>query len=182
MLQKGVEMSSIDSYLKSIIRDVPDFPKPGIIFRDITPILSDNEAFRKVVRALLSRYTDKKITAVVVIESRGFLFGAPVAYELGASLVPLRKKGKLPYKTVETSYDLEYGTAAVEMHIDAINKGDRVLVIDDLLATGGTAAAACELVEKQGGTVVECAFVVELGFLNGRKKLKTPVFSLVRYN
>lgn len=172
----------MDSYLKSIIRDVPDFPKPGIIFKDITPILLDSKAFKKVIDAFVERYAGKKIDAIVGIESRGFLFGAPLAYNLGAGCILVRKKGKLPYKTVEMSYDLEYGSATIEMHIDSVRKGDNVILIDDLLATGGTAAAACELLKKQGANIVECAFVVELGFLDGRKKLPYDTHSLVIYN
>lgn len=168
--------------IKSKIRDVPDFPKKGILFKDITPLLQDRKVFAKVVDALAKRYAAEKIDAVLGIESRGFLFGAALAYRLGTSLVPVRKAGKLPYKTVQTSYDLEYGSATVEMHVDAVSKNGRVVVIDDLLATGGTASAACELVEKLGGKVVECAFVVELAFLKGRDKLKgREIFSLVEY-
>lgn len=168
--------------IKSKIRDVPDFPKKGILFKDITPLLQDRNAFAKVVECLAERYAAKKIDAVAGIESRGFLFGAALAYRLGVALVPVRKAGKLPYKTVQTSYDLEYGSATVEMHVDAVAKNGRVVVIDDLLATGGTASAACELVEKVGGKVIECAFVVELGFLKGRDKLQgREIFSLVEY-
>ncbi|MDP2600419.1 MAG: adenine phosphoribosyltransferase [Deltaproteobacteria bacterium] len=173
---------NIDQLLKSKIRDIPDFPKPGIIFKDITPILQDPQVFKKVVDAFAERYSGKKVDVFVGIESRGFIFGAPLAYELGASFVPVRKVGKLPYKTVQESYDLEYGSATVEMHVDAVHKGQRVVVIDDLLATGGTANATCRLLEKQGAHVLECAFVVELGFLEGRKKLPgRDIFSLVRY-
>lgn len=171
----------MESLLKSAIRDVPDFPTPGIIFKDITPILSNGRLFGKVINEFAKRYAAKNIDAIVGVESRGFLFGAPLAYKLGKSCVPVRKKGKLPYKTVEMSYDLEYGSATIEMHVDAVSHGQRVVVIDDLLATGGTAAATCELVEKQGGRVVECAFVVELAFLKGRDKLKRDVHALVKY-
>lgn len=171
----------MDSYLKGIIRDVPDFPKPGIIFKDITPILSNSEAFQRVIDTFVERYAGKDIKAVVGVESRGFVFGAPLAYKLGCGCILIRKKGKLPYKTVETSYDLEYGSATIEMHIDAVKPGDKVIVIDDLLATGGTAAATCELLEKQGAKIVECAFVVELAFLNGRDKIKQEICSLVTY-
>lgn len=172
----------METLLKSTIRDVPDFPKPGIIFKDITPILSDSKIFGRVIDSFAEHYASKKIDAIVGIESRGFLFGAPLAYKLNASCIPVRKKGKLPYKTVEVSYDLEYGSATIEMHVDAIMPGQRVLVVDDLLATGGTAAATCELIEKQGGKIVECAFVVELAFLNGREKLKHNVHALVKYS
>lgn len=169
--------------LKDYIRDVPDFPKPGIIFKDITPLLQNIEIFKMVIDDLCKRYRDKKIDVVAGIESRGFLFGTPVAHELNTSFVPIRKAGKLPYKTIKKSYDLEYGSATIEMHIDAVKKGQNVLIIDDLLATGGTAEAACELVKQQGGNVIECAFVVELGFLKGRDKITSaPTFSLINYD
>ena len=172
----------LTALLKSKIRDVPDFPKPGILFKDITPVLQDRKLFAEVIDAFGERYLDKKIDTIVGVESRGFLFGAALAYRLGCSLVPVRKSGKLPYKTIQASYDLEYGSATVEMHIDAIRKGERIIVIDDLLATGGTADATCRLVEQHSGKIVECAFVVELTFLNGRDKLKgREVFSLVQY-
>lgn len=181
--KKGtVTGGDMETYLKGIIRDVPDFPKPGIMFKDITPILTTPEAFRRVIDTFVERYTKMGIDAVAGVESRGFLFGAPIAYRLGAGCVLIRKKGKLPYKTIETSYDLEYGSATIEMHVDAVKPGDNVVVIDDLLATGGTAAATCELLQKQGANVIECAFVVELAFLNGRGKLGQNVCSLVTYN
>jgi len=177
------EEKSMEAMLRENIRDIPDFPKPGIIFKDITPLLQNHAAFSATISTLVDRYRDKRIDVVVGIESRGFLFGAPLAHQIGASFVPLRKKGKLPYKTVDMSYDLEYGTATVEMHTDAIGKGQRVLVIDDLLATGGTASAACELVRKLGGELVECAFVVELAFLGGREKIKgVPIYTMVSYS
>lgn len=178
---KEEKMSGLDEYLKGVIRDVPDFPKAGIIFKDITPVLENKDAFKKVIDSLCERYSGKKIGAFVGIESRGFIFAAPLAYLLGASCVLVRKKGKLPYKTIEKSYSLEYGTATIEMHIDSVKKGEQVVVIDDLLATGGTASAACELVKQQGGKIHECAFVVELTFLNGRDKLNEKVHSLVKY-
>ena len=172
----------METMLKENIRDIPDFPKPGIIFKDITPLLHNHEAFSATIASLVERYGDKGIDIVVGIESRGFLFGAPLAHQIGASFVPLRKKGKLPYETVDMTYDLEYGTATVEMHTDAIGKGQRVLIVDDLLATGGTAGAACELVKKLGGEIVECAFIVELSFLNGREKIEgVPVYSMISY-
>lgn len=173
---------TMEATLKAKIRDIPDFPKPGIIFKDITPILSDSAVFNRTIDVLADRYRSKKVDAIAGIESRGFLFGSALAYRLGLPFVPVRKKGKLPYKTVSASYDLEYGSATIEIHIDAISPGQKILVIDDLLATGGTAAATCDLVEKVGGYVVECAFVVELCFLNGREKLKSDVHALVRYN
>ena len=172
----------IDTYLKGIIRDIPDFPKKGIIFKDITTILLDPTAFRKVVDAFVSRYKEMRIDAIACVESRGFVFGAPLAYLLGTKYVLARKKGKLPYKTVEVSYDLEYGSETLEMHEDAIRKGDRVLVMDDLLATGGTATATCKLCEKLGGNVVEAAFVIELEYLGGRKRLPCNAYSLVKYS
>lgn len=173
---------NLTELIRSKIRDIPDFPKPGILFKDITPLLQEREVFAKVIDAFAERYASKKIDDVVAIESRGFIFGSALAYRLGAAFVPVRKKGKLPYKTVENSYSLEYGTATVEIHTDGIAKGNRVVIVDDLLATGGTAQATCQLVEKLGGTVVETAFVVELAFLNGRNKLKgREIFSLVQY-
>jgi len=172
----------METLLKRHIRDVVDFPKPGIVFKDITPLLQNHEVFSKIIETLAERYQAEGIHAVIGIESRGFLFGAPLAHQLKTSFIPIRKKGKLPYKTVDMSYDLEYGSATIEMHEDAIERGQRVIIIDDLLATGGTAEAACKLIERQGGKVVECAFVVELAFLNGREKIKSPVHSLVKYD
>lgn len=172
----------MEAFLKKHIRDVPDFPKPGIVFKDITPLLQNHAAFDRIIQSFVDRYAPQGIDAIVGIESRGFLFGAPLAHQLGASFIPVRKKGKLPYTTVDISYDLEYGSATIEMHTDAIRKGQKVVVVDDLLATGGTAGAACQLVRGQGGEVVECAFVVELAFLGGRDKIpNTAVHSLVSY-
>ncbi len=172
----------LEQYLLQAIRDVPDFPKPGIVFKDITPILSDPIAFRQVTKFFLERYQRKTIDSIVAIESRGFLFAAPLAHQLGIPLHLARKKGKLPYSTIEESYSLEYGTAAIEMHTDAVKDKHRVLIIDDLLATGGTASATAKLVERLGGTVTECAFVIELAFLPGRKQLADyDVCSVVRY-
>ena len=173
----------MEALLRKHIRDVPDFPKPGIIFKDITPLLQNPEIFKGIIRAFKERYAVQKIDAIVGIESRGFLFGAPLAHELGAAFVPIRKKGKLPYQTVTMSYDLEYGSATIEMHIDAVAQGHKVVVVDDLLATGGTAEAACKLIECQGGHVIECAFVVELAFLGGREKMGARnVYSLITYS
>jgi adenine phosphoribosyltransferase len=170
-------------HLKQFIRNIPDFPKPGILFRDITPLLSNPGAFRETVDALRNRYEGKRIDKVVAIESRGFVFASPVAYRLGAGFIPLRKPGKLPSETISESYALEYGEAALEIHSDAIRPGDRVLILDDLLATGGTAAAAISLVKKLGGEVVELCFVIELKSLRGRDKLDgTPIFSLLTYD
>ncbi|GAB6141952.1 adenine phosphoribosyltransferase [Methylosoma difficile] len=168
--------------LKSKIRDIPDFPKPGIIFKDITPLVKDPAALRLAVHQLLFPFLGRDITAVAGMEARGFIFGSLVAWELGLPFIPLRKPGKLPYDVQSVEYDLEYGSATLEAHIDAVNANDRVLVIDDLLATGGTAKASCELIEKLGGTVEACAFVVELDFLEGREKLKNyEVHSLLHY-
>jgi adenine phosphoribosyltransferase len=169
--------------LKSAIRDIPDFPKPGIVFKDITPILGDGQLFQSVIDHLGDEAEKVNPSRVVGIDARGFLFGAAVAYKLGLGCVPIRKKGKLPYTTVGSSYQLEYGEAEVEMHIDAINPGERVVLIDDLLATGGTAAAAVNLVQQVGGIVGGALFVIELEFLHGRKRLPPdiPAYSLVQY-
>ncbi|MCS7259607.1 MAG: adenine phosphoribosyltransferase [Anaerolineae bacterium] len=169
--------------LASLIRDVPDFPVPGILFKDITTLLRNAAALREVVTLLSGRYADAQVDIVAAIESRGFIFGAPLAVQLGAGFVPVRKPGKLPAQTISESYTLEYGTNTLEMHVDAIQPGQRVLVVDDLLATGGSARAAVNLVERLGGKVVGLAFVVELDFLNGRQKLVGyPVHSLVHYS
>jgi adenine phosphoribosyltransferase len=164
------------------IREIPDFPKPGILFRDITPLLETPAAFQRVMDVLEERYADCSLDRIVAIDARGFLFGAALADRLGVGLAIVRKPGKLPFRTVRQEYDLEYGTDAVEMHVDAVSPGHRVVVIDDLLATGGTAAAATALVRQQGAEVVECAFVIELAGLHGREKLTgVKVFALVRY-
>ncbi|MBL7155643.1 MAG: adenine phosphoribosyltransferase, partial [Candidatus Omnitrophica bacterium] len=166
--------------LKKIIRNVPDFPKKGIVFRDITTLIGEKGAFKEVVDELVKRYENKKIDYVVSVESRGFIFGAALAHKLQCGLVPVRKKGKLPAATHSATYDLEYGKDTLEIHKDAFEVGKRVLILDDLLATGGTTNAAIELVKKLGGKIEEAAFVIELGFLNGREKIKdVPVFSLV---
>ena len=169
--------------LRTAIRDIPDFPKPGIVFKDITPILGEADLFRNVVDALAEEAEDAKPSKIVGIDARGFLFGAAVAYKLGVGLVPVRKRGKLPYKTIGSTYELEYGDAAMEMHVDAIEKGERVVLIDDLLATGGTSGAAVDLIQKIGGSVGSALFVIELAFLNGRRKLPpdVPVRSLISY-
>ena len=167
--------------LESFIRNVPDFPKKGILFKDITPLLADPAALREACSRLASPFAEKGVTRVVGIESRGFLFGTPVAERLGAGFVPIRKPGKLPAAKVSQRYDLEYGTDEIQMHADAVAAGDRVLLIDDLLATGGTMAAACQLVRRLGATVVGVAFVIELGFLHGRDKLAGyDVHSLIK--
>ncbi len=171
-------------YLRSLIRDIPDFPKPDIIFKDITPVLQDPEGLRACIDTIAARYANLNISAVVGMESRGFIFGAPIAYKLGCGFIPVRKPGKLPYKTLKIDYCLEYGTDSLEIHADSITPGANVLIVDDLLATGGTAAATVELVEQTGGKVVGCAFVVELDFLKGRAPLIAKgldVFSLVNY-
>jgi adenine phosphoribosyltransferase len=168
--------------IKKYIRDVPDFPKPGILFKDITPLLQHQETFRRVIDLFSKRYEGKGIDRVAGIESRGFVFASVLAYVLKKSLVLVRKTGKLPWKKVSETYDLEYGTDTIQMHEDAVSKGDRVLLVDDLLATGGTSKAACQLIEKMGGKVLECAFVVELEFLKGREKLRgVEAFSLVKF-
>lgn len=166
--------------IRSAIRDVPDFPKKGIIFKDITPILADPDLFRAAIDIFVERHKGKGVGKVAAIDARGFIFGSAVAYRLGAGFVPIRKKGKLPYKTHEASYDLEYGSATIAVHVDAFKKGEKVLLIDDLLATGGTAAAAAQLIESAGGSVVEIDFLIELDFLKGRTKLGgRPVYAAV---
>ncbi len=168
--------------LKAAIRDVPDFPIKGILFKDITPVLQDGKLFRQAVDAIADRHTGRKIHGVVGIDARGFIFAGAVAYKLGVGLIPVRKKGKLPYKTVVTSYTLEYGSETSEMHVDAIKKGDPVIIVDDLLATGGTAMAAATLVNQLGGNIAEIDFLIELSFLKGRERLKDyNVFSAVVY-
>ncbi|NOV30981.1 adenine phosphoribosyltransferase [Methylomonas sp. ZR1] len=168
--------------LRNKIRDIPDFPKPGIIFKDITPLVKDPATLRLAVHQLLHPFLGRDITAVAGMEARGFIFGSLVAWELGIPFIPLRKPGKLPYGVQSVSYDLEYGSAELEVHIDAVDSNDKVLLIDDLLATGGTAKASCELIEKLGATVVACAFVVELDFLQGREKLGNyEVHALLHY-
>lgn len=164
------------------IRDIPDFPKPGILFKDITPLVKDPATLKLAVHQLMQPFLGSEITAIAGMEARGFIFGSLVAWEMGLPFVPLRKPGKLPYDVQSVSYDLEYGSAALEAHIDAFEAGDKVLLIDDLLATGGTARASCELIEKLGAKVVACAFVVELDFLNGRERLEGyQVHSLLHF-
>lgn len=174
----------IEETLKSVIRDVPDFPKPGIIFKDITPVLTNPEISNQVLDHLHSLYKDQGIDVVAGIESRGFLFGFALAMRLGVPFVLIRKKGKLPYKKIAYDYELEYGTSSIEIHVDAISKGQRVLLHDDLLATGGSAEAAAKLIHKCEGQVVGFNFLVELEFLEGTKKLKmftNDIVSLVKY-
>jgi adenine phosphoribosyltransferase len=168
--------------LTQYIRDIPDFPKPGILFKDITPLLAEPKAFQESIDRLYEQYRARPIDAVAAAEARGFLFAAPLALRLQKPLVPLRKPGKLPYRTYSLKYDLEYGSAELQVHIDGVNEGARVLLIDDLLATGGTMRAGCQLIEKAGGKVAGCAFLVELTFLQGREVLRPhEVFSLIRY-
>ena len=168
--------------LKAMIRTVPDFPKKGIMFRDITTILQNKDGFKYVIDKFYERYKDKDVDVVVGIESRGFIFGSVLAYKLGCSFVPVRKEGKLPNKTKKQKYSLEYGTATIEIHEDGIKKGQNVLIVDDLLATGGTLLAAINLVELLGGKVLECALVVELPELKGREKLDGyNIFSMVEF-
>ena len=168
--------------LKNYIRDIPDFPQKGILFRDITPLLGSPEAFRAALDLLVARYRDAKLQKVAGIESRGFLFAAPLALELGIGMVPIRKKGKLPSVCLSETYDLEYGSAVIEVHEDAVEAGDRVLLLDDLLATGGTLAAACRLVEKLNAEVVEVCTLIELTGLNGRAMLgERPFHSFLQY-
>jgi adenine phosphoribosyltransferase len=164
-------MTADAAWLADHLRDVPDFPKPGIVFKDLTPLLADVEAFRFSVDALAERVAERSVEKVVGVEARGFIFASAVAYRLGSGLVPVRKPGKLPWRTASETYELEYGTDSLEIHEDAISSGDDVYVIDDVLATGGTAAATCRLVEGLGGRVAGVGFVVELGFLSGRAKL-----------
>lgn len=158
--------------LNQYIRDIQDFPKPGIGFKDITPLLSNPKAVKECMALLINSLKEKNIDIVVGVESRGFFFATLLAYELGAGFVPVRKPKKLPYETLSATYELEYGTDTLEVHTDAIKKGDRVLIHDDVLATGGTAKAVCELVERLGGEIVQCNFLMELSFLNGRDKLR----------
>jgi adenine phosphoribosyltransferase len=175
--QEGLSMD-----LGRFIRDIPDFPKPGIIFKDITPLLAEPAAYREAIDRLTAHARGLRPDAIAAAEARGFLFAAPMALELRLPLVPLRKPGKLPYQTHALAYDLEYGQAELHVHIDALKPGARVLIVDDLLATGGTVAAACQLVSKADGVVAGCVFLVELSFLGGRQKLApAEVFSLVQY-
>ena len=168
--------------LRCAVRDVPDFPKKGIMFKDITPVLSDPALFRSSIDLFLERCRDLQIDKIVGIDARGFLFGSAVAYELGLGFVPIRKRGKLPYKTEVAKYSLEYGEAEMEMHVDGIRRGERVVLLDDLLATGGTSAAAAVLIGKAGGRLLEAQFLIELEFLHGRQQLEpTPVTSFLKF-
>jgi adenine phosphoribosyltransferase len=170
--------------IKSRIRTVPHYPRQGVMFRDITTLLKDPVGFRVTIQEIVDRYTGQKIDKVAGIESRGFIIGAPVAYSLGVGFVPVRKKGKLPAETIGHDYELEYGRDRIEIHVDAIAPGDRILLLDDLVATGGTAEAASQLIQKMGGTVVECCFVIDLPDIGGRKRLEKrglKVFSLCEF-
>jgi len=168
--------------LRQIIRDVPDFPKPGIVFKDITTLLAEPETFKRAIDLLAERYSDKGIDKVIGVESRGFIFGPAVAYLIGAGFVPVRKPGKLPAETISIEYELEYGTDTLEMHRDALKPGEKVIIIDDLIATGGTAAAVAEMVGNLGVELVEMAFLIELTFLEPRKKLEgLPVFTIIKF-
>ncbi|MBM3249574.1 MAG: adenine phosphoribosyltransferase [Candidatus Omnitrophica bacterium] len=168
--------------LKSCIRNIPDFPKPGILFRDITTLLKDKSAFKQAVDTIAQNYKGKKIDAVVAVEARGFIFGGAIAHKLGAGFIPVRKRGKLPWKTKCVSYELEYGIDELHMHEDAVIPGERVLIVDDLLATGGTVGAVVDLVKGSGGKIVGIAFLIELKDLKGLDKLKGyPVYSLIKY-
>src|SRR5215472_4455686 len=174
--------SDVIEKLRAGVRDVPDFPKKGIVFKDITPILSDPALFRASIDLFLERCRGKKIDKIVGIDARGFLFGSAVAYELGVGFVPIRKRGKLPYRTEIAKYSLEYGEAEMEMHIDAMKAGEKVVLVDDLLATGGTSAAAAVLIRNAGANLIEAQFLIELEFLEGRKRLEpTPITSFLKY-
>ena len=181
LASRAMNSDQIDK-LRAGVRDVPDFPKKGIIFKDITPILKDAELFRAAIDLFLDQCRGRKIDKIVGIDARGFVFGSAVAYELGIGFVPLRKKGRLPYKTESAKYSLEYGEAEMELHIDAITRGEQIVLIDDLLATGGTSASAATLIKKVGGELLTAIFLIELNFLHGREKLApTPIISFLKY-
>ncbi len=169
--------------LRSYIRDIPDFPKPGIVFRDITPLLRHAEAFRESIEQMAAHFAEREVDIIVAAEARGFIFAAPLAVKLGAGFVPIRKPGKLPFDTHAFHYELEYGTDTLEMHIDGVNGGERVLVVDDLLATGGTVETCCRLLEKVGATIVGCAFLIALDSLGGAERIGDyDIFSLIHYD
>ena len=175
------ETSALD--LSSFVRDIPDFPKPGIVFKDITPLLLNHEAFNAAIDRFAEEFGDQQVDVVAAAEARGFLFAAPLALKLGVGMVPIRKPGKLPYEKHSHSYELEYGSDTLEMHIDGINEGENVLVVDDLLATGGTVQACCQMVEACKANIVACAFLIELAFLGGAEKLgDIRTFSLIHYD
>lgn len=177
-------MADLSEDVAALIRDIPDFPRPGVLFKDITPVLADHQMFRRIIHWMADGWGP--VDKIVAVEARGFIFGAALVHAMDAGFVPVRKQGKLPFETVAVEADLEYGPAILEMHADALKPGDRVLVVDDLLATGGTARACMELIEQLGGVVVGCCFVVELGFMDGRRHLRADgapveVRSLLRY-
>ena len=179
---ENLDYNEACDYIKSKVRSIPDWPIKGVIFRDITTLLEDPRAFKAICSIFYNRYVNEKVDKIVGIDARGFLFGAVLAYELGIGFVPIRKKGKLPYKTIRQSYTLEYGEATIEIHEDAIAKGDRVVIVDDLMATGGTIAASAALVEKLGGDLLECAFVIELAELRGREKMENRnCFAIIEF-
>jgi adenine phosphoribosyltransferase len=181
VLTNKEDQVSIEELARSV-RDIPDFPEEGVVFKDITTLVIDPRLFKEAIDRMAAEFSDREIDLVACVEARGFIFGSALAYKLGAGLVPVRKEGKLPYKTKKVSYSLEYGNATVEIHEDAIKPGSRVLIVDDLLATGGTLGATVDLVNQHGGDIVAVAVLIELDFLNGREKLKdTPIFSLIHY-
>ncbi|WP_458525888.1 adenine phosphoribosyltransferase [Onishia taeanensis] len=171
-------MSIYGDYIKSVIRTVPDWPQPGVNFRDITPLLQNSAAFRKLIDSFVHRYQEMELDAVAAIDARGFIIGAPLAYELGCSFVPVRKKGKLPFRTISETYTLEYGQSEVELHADAFKHGDRILIVDDLIATGGTMCAAAKLITRSGGHVVETATIIDLPELGGSDKIRESGFNV----
>jgi len=175
-------VSTVAEQLSACVRDIPDWPSPGVVFKDITPLLADADAFRATVDGIADAFADEQVDRVLGVEARGFILAAPVAYRFGAGFTPVRKAGKLPWRVEKEEYELEYGSDLLEIHQDAVAEGDRVLVVDDVLATGGTAAATVRLVERLGGEVIGLGFVLELGFLNGRSKLPgRRIESLVLY-
>lgn len=177
-LARGIPLSVYQDEIKRAVRTVENWPEDGVMFRDIMPLLQDSTIFRKIIDSFVHRYQGKKIDAIAAIDARGFILGAPLAYELGLSLVPIRKKGKLPFATISTHYELEYGQAEIEVHSDAFKAGDRVVVMDDLIATGGTMFAACELVKKLHAEVVEVAAIIDLPDLKGSDRLKAAGFDV----
>ncbi|WP_298868757.1 adenine phosphoribosyltransferase [uncultured Gimesia sp.] len=182
-LRKPTPLMNDQINLKNYIREIPDFPKPGILFRDITPLLAEPAAFQQVINRLEDYYRDKQITAVLAAEARGFIFAAPLALALGARFIPIRKPGKLPFETKAFHYELEYGSDSLEMHTDSIHADDRVVIVDDLLATGGTISACIELAQHSQAEIIGCAFLIELSFLKARKKMNgCDVFSLIHYD
>jgi len=178
-------MSIYGDYIKSVIRTVPDWPEPGVNFRDITPLLQNSAAFRKLIDSFVHRYQEMNLDAIASIDARGFIIGAPLAYELGCSFVPVRKKGKLPFRTISETYTLEYGHSEVELHADAFHQDDRILLMDDLIATGGTMLAAANLIQRSGGQVVETATIIDLPELGGSQKIRDAgfgVFAVCSFN